>query len=73
MPVFPLKLLVQQQGGADFIIRASYQDGKPSIWLSERSGIPMLALPMTVGGNDQSGDLFSYFDNILDQLLGASH
>ncbi len=60
------------KGGADFIIRAPFQDSKPSEWLSERGGIPMLALPLTVGGNDKSTNLFSFFDNILDQLLGVT-
>lgn len=59
-------------GGADFIIRASYQDSKPSEWLSERSKIPMLALPMTVGGDEKATNLFSYFDTLLDQFLGVT-
>lgn len=59
------------KGGADFIIRAPFQDEKPSLWLSERSGIPMLVLPLTVGGTDKATDLFSLFGDILDRLLGV--
>ena len=59
-------------GGADFIIRASFQDSKASAWLSERTGIPALMLPLTVGGSDKAHDLFSLFDDILDRLLGES-
>jgi len=56
---------------ADFIIRAPFQSEKPSVWLSERTGIPALLLPLTVGGTDEATDLFKLFDNILDRLLNA--
>lgn len=57
--------------GADFIVRAPFQDQKPSAWLSQRTGIPELMLPLTVGGSDGADDLFGLFDDILDRLLGA--
>jgi zinc/manganese transport system substrate-binding protein len=57
--------------GADFIIRAPFQSEKPSNWLSERTGIPAVMLPLSVGGSDQSSDLFKWFDDILDRLLTA--
>lgn len=57
--------------GADFIIRAPFQSKKPSIWLSERTGIPAVLLPLTVGGTEQSGNLFKWFDDILNRLLDA--
>jgi len=57
--------------GADFIIRAPFQSEKPSKWLSERTGIPAVMLPLSVGGSDQSSDLFKWFDDILDRLLTA--
>jgi zinc/manganese transport system substrate-binding protein len=57
--------------GADFIIRAPFQSEKPSKWLSERTGIPAVLLPLSVGGTDQSSDLFKWFDDILDRLLTA--
>lgn len=58
--------------GADFIIRAPFQSEKASNWLSERTGIPAIMLPLSVGGSDQSNDLFTFFDDILDRLLGAA-
>jgi zinc/manganese transport system substrate-binding protein len=61
-----------EQGGADFIIRSPYQDDRASSWLSERTGIPALELPLTVGGTDRATDLFSWFDDIIDILLGAT-
>jgi zinc/manganese transport system substrate-binding protein len=57
--------------GADFIIRSPFQSDKPSKWLSERTGIPAVMLPLTVGGSDQAGDLFSWFDDIINRLLNA--
>jgi zinc/manganese transport system substrate-binding protein len=54
------------------IIRAAYQDPKPANWLSERTGVPAVTLPYTVGGDAQSKDLFGLFDSTLAKLLGAS-
>ena len=59
------------QGGADYIIRAPFQDARASEWLAERSGIPAITLPLTVGGSDAARDLFSLFDDILNRLLGV--
>lgn len=53
------------------IIRAAYQDPKPADWLAERTGVPALTLPFTVGGDAQSKDLFSFYDSTIDKLLGA--
>jgi len=56
---------------ADYIIRAPFQSEKASVWLSERTGIPAIMLPLTVGGSDQASDLFKFFDDILERLLSA--
>lgn len=56
---------------ADFIIRAPFQNDKSSSWLSERTGIPAIMLPLTVGGSEQATDLFRFFDDIIDRLLSA--
>jgi zinc/manganese transport system substrate-binding protein len=53
------------------ILVAAYQDSKPGEWLAERTGVPVLVLPFTVGGDDQAKDLFGLFDSTLDKLLGA--
>ena len=39
----------------------------------ESLGIPAVMLPLTVGGSDQSSDLFKWFDDILDRLLTAGN
>ena len=54
------------------IVRAAYQDRKASEWLSQRTGVPAVALPFTVGGDAKSRDLFGMYDSTLDILLGAA-
>ena len=56
------------EGGADVIIRSPYQHAKPSEWLSERTGIPAIILPLTVGGTEGATDLFALFDDIIARL-----
>jgi len=51
------------------VLRAAYHSPRPADWLSQRTGIPALALPYTVGGNARAGDLFGLFDDTIDQLL----
>ena len=58
-------------GGADIIVRSPYQDARPSQWLSDRTGIPAVVLPLTVGGTDEAKDLFSLYDDVINRLLGA--
>ena len=53
------------------ILRAAYQDPKPGDWLSERTGVPAVTLPFTVGGDERSKDLFGLFDSTIDKLLAA--
>ncbi len=47
-----LDMLGTDGKGADFIIRAAYQSPKASEWLSQRTGIPALSVPTTIGGSD---------------------
>lgn len=61
-----------KSGNTLAIVRAAYQDPKPSAWLSERSGVTAVMLPLTVGGDPQSKDLFGLFDSTIDKLLGAA-
>jgi zinc/manganese transport system substrate-binding protein len=57
---------------AKMVLRAAYQSPRPADWLSQRSGIPAVVLPYTVGGSKQADDLFGLFDDTLDQLLKAA-
>ncbi len=50
------------------IVRAPFENEKPSQWLSTRLSVPVVVLPYTVGGDDAATDLFSLFDDTLRQL-----
>ena len=56
---------------ADAITRSAYENPKAVEWLSERTKIPAVMLPYTVGGTPQAKDLFSLFDDTIDRLLKA--
>ncbi|WP_172605638.1 metal ABC transporter solute-binding protein, Zn/Mn family [Shewanella benthica] len=60
-----------EAGDVMAIIVASYQDERGANWLGERANLPVQVLPMSVGGNDQSQDLFSLYDSVLDLLLSV--
>jgi zinc/manganese transport system substrate-binding protein len=68
-----LSAVLQQLQGqpAKLILRAAYQDGRASQWLAERSKLPVVVLPYTVGGSDRAQDLFGLFDETIDLLLKA--
>jgi zinc/manganese transport system substrate-binding protein len=56
---------------AKMILRTPYNDARASEWLAERTKIPMVLLPFTVGGSDNAKDLFGLFDDTVRRLLGA--
>jgi zinc/manganese transport system substrate-binding protein len=58
-----------KQAPAKVIVYSSYDDPKAAQFLSQRSGIPSVMLPFTVGGSDRSKDLFAYFDDLVARLL----
>jgi zinc/manganese transport system substrate-binding protein len=53
------------------IVVAAYEDPKPARWLAERTGLPVVILPMTVGGTPGATDLFSLYETTIQLLLGA--
>lgn len=55
----------------DMILYAAFQDDRAARWLAERSGVPVVELPYTVGGSPEAGDLFRLFGDTLQRLLGA--
>ncbi|MEK7815507.1 MAG: zinc ABC transporter substrate-binding protein [Pseudomonadota bacterium] len=57
---------------AKMVLRAAYQDGKPSEWLAQQSGIRAVVLPYTVGGSERATDLFGLFDDTITRLLEAN-
>ena len=60
-----------QQHPARMVLRAAYQDGRPSDWIAERANIPAVMIPYTVGGTPQATDLFTMFDDTIQRLLAG--
>lgn len=57
---------------ARVIVYSSYDDPRPAQFLAQRSGVPAVMLPFTVGGSDRAKDLYGYFDDLIARLLGAA-
>ena len=68
-----LEFLLQsnKSNPVDIIIRTPYDPKDASIWLSEKTGITAIILPYTIGGNDQSDNLFALFDSSIILLKKA--
>lgn len=60
-----------KQHPARMVIRAAYQDGRPSDWIAGRVHIPAVVLPFTVGGDDAAKDLYGLFDDTVTRLLAG--
>jgi zinc/manganese transport system substrate-binding protein len=55
-------------GAADVISRSAYQDPKAVISLGEKTNLPVVELPYTVGGTPGAKDLFGLFDDSIARL-----
>lgn len=62
-------LATLQQHPARMVIRAAYQNPKPSEWIAERAHISAVVLPFSVGGTEGAKDLFGLFDDTVAKLL----
>ena len=62
-------LAVLQQKPAKMVLRAAYQGDRPSQWLAERTRLPVVTLPFTVGGTEGARDLFGLFDDTIARLV----
>jgi len=56
---------------AKAIVYSAYSDRRAAEFLSERTRIPAIMLPYTVGGSDKARDLFGLFDDTLSRLLAV--
>ena len=56
---------------AKVIVYMAYHNPQAAEFLSERSKIPAVMLPFTVGGSDGAKDLFGLFDDTLARLLAV--
>ncbi len=58
--------------GVKAILVAPFEDPKAAKWLSEKTGIPIVHLPYTVGGSDRADNLEHLFAETIRLLRGAS-
>jgi zinc/manganese transport system substrate-binding protein len=56
---------------AKVIVYSPYNDARAAQFLSERTGIPAVMMPFTVGGTEKAKDLFGLFDETMARLLAA--
>ena len=65
--------LVEQmkRAPAKVIVYSPYNDPRAAQFLSERTGIPAVMLPFTVGGTEKVKDLFGLFDDTIARLLAV--
>jgi len=61
-----------QKDPAKMVIRAAYEDDRPSKFISDRQHIPAVVLPFTIGGTDAAKNLFSLYDDTINRLLAAA-
>ena len=66
-----LELLLNQTARLQpsLVIRTPFDPSDASEWFAKKTGIEAVILPYTVGGNEDSKDLFSLFNNTLDILI----
>ena len=50
------------------ILRAPYDPPRAGDWLAKKTGVPVITLPYTVGGDAYSTDLITLYDRMLDML-----
>jgi zinc/manganese transport system substrate-binding protein len=60
-----------RQHPARMVLRAAYQNERPSEWIAERAHIPAVMLPFTVGGTPQATNLYTFFDDTIQRLLAG--
>src|SRR5262249_1877706 len=53
------------------ILPAGYEDPRASQFVAEKSGLPAVQLPFTVGGSDAAKDLFGLYDDTVNRLLAG--
>lgn len=61
----------QKSHPAKLIVPASNRDPKPAQWLSEQIKVPVVAVPLTIGGSPGAKDLFSLYDDAIKSLLAG--
>jgi len=70
------ELLVRLKGNtgtpaARLILRSNVNSPRAADWLAEKSQLPVVVLPATVGGSAAATDLFAFFDDLLARLTAG--
>lgn len=60
-----------QQHPARMVLRAAYQDRRPSEWIAERAHVSAVIVPFSVGGTPEATDLFAMIDDTIQRLLAG--
>jgi zinc/manganese transport system substrate-binding protein len=68
-----LNRLLQQvrQQPVRLVTHTTYQDPRAAQWLSQQARVPVVAVPLTVGGTPRATDLYTLYDDLLERLLAA--
>ncbi|HXR87448.1 MAG TPA: zinc ABC transporter substrate-binding protein [Stellaceae bacterium] len=53
------------------IVYAAYEDPKPSQFVAEKSHLPAVMLPFTVGGDDAAKDIIGFYQDTVNRLLAG--
>jgi zinc/manganese transport system substrate-binding protein len=56
---------------AKMIVYAAYEDPKPSQFVAEKSHLPAVMLPFTVGGDDAAKDIIGFYQDTVNRLLAG--
>lgn len=60
-----------QKQPARMVLRAAYQNSRPSEWVAERARLAAVELPYTVGGSDRAKNMYGLFDDTIARLLAG--
>jgi zinc/manganese transport system substrate-binding protein len=56
---------------ARLVVHAAYEEARAPEFVAEKSGLPVVMLPYTVGGTDRASTLFGLFDDTVARLTAA--
>jgi zinc/manganese transport system substrate-binding protein len=57
------------RNGARMVLYAAYQEPRAANFVGEKSGLPAVMLPFTVGGTEAAKDLGGFYEDTLQRLL----
>ena len=56
---------------ARMVIRSAYEDARSSTFIAQRTNMPAVVLPYTIGGTPGAKDLYSLYDDTITRLLAG--